>query len=128
MNGSSEIFNDPVGPKVWSYFTEGDALHWTYFVPHDVPGLIGLFPSSSAFDTALDSFFNEHIAYNDKRGSALPNPYYWAGNEHNTFTPWMFSFNGPKPNCTKTHYWSRYLTYNHFSTQPSGISGNDDYG
>ena len=24
----------------------------------------------------------------------LPNPYYWAGNEHNLFSVWLFSFAG----------------------------------
>ena len=24
----------------------------------------------------------------------LPNPYYWAGNEHNLFSVWLFAFAG----------------------------------
>ena len=103
-------------------------MHWSYFVPHDVEGLIGLFPSSSAFEAALDAYFEEHVAYNEKLGSAVPNPYYWAGNEHNMFAPWMFSFNSKSPNCTKTQYWSRYITHHHFSVNPNGLPGNDDYG
>ncbi len=123
-SGELNCPSDPAGLLSWQYYKEGDALHWTYFVPHDVPGLIGLFPSATEFDTALTTYFNDHIAYNDKLGSAEPNPYYWAGNEHNMLTPWMFAFNsGVKGSCVKTQYWSRYVTDHHFSTQPNGIPG-----
>jgi len=127
-NGDVDCPSDPTGLLSWQYYKEGDALHWSYFAPHDVAGLIALFPSPAAFEAALDTYFEEHVAYNEKLGSAVPNPYYWAGNEHNMFTPWMFSFNTETANCTKTHFWSRYLTNHHFSAKPNGLPGNDDYG
>ncbi len=39
-----------------------------------------------------------------KLGNLLPNPYYWAGNEHDMLAPFMFNWG---PNCTKSQYWAR---------------------
>ena len=35
------------------YYTEGDGAHWRFAVPHDIPGLISLFPTADAFVSAL---------------------------------------------------------------------------
>lgn len=141
----------PIGPVAWQEYREGDALHWSWFVPHDVSGLIGLFvdsergvsdvdPLGLSFYQALEDFFVEHVKSHEKIGSALPNPYYWAGNEHGAFVAWMFSFGtfgqltatvGDRivgGYCTRTQYWSRLLTSMHYSDIANGIPGNDDYG
>lgn len=109
----------------WSYFREGDALHYLFFVPHDVPGLMSLWPSLQDFDADLTIFMDEHVAPHEKYGSAVPNPYYWAGNEHDHLSPFLFNFGA---NCTKTQYWARRLTEMHFSNTPHGDPGNEDYG
>lgn len=111
--------------QAWNYFTEGDAWHYTWFVPHDPKGLVGLFPTPSSFNDALLSFFEKHVPFHEKLGSAAPNPYFWAGNEHDALAPWLFNYG---PNCTNTQYWTRRATHMHFSATPHGIPGNDDYG
>ncbi len=111
--------------EAWEEFREGDALHWMWFVPHDVQGLISLFPSPQAYDDALSTFFVEHLPYHEKFKSAAPNPYYWAGNEHDFLAPYMFNYG---PNCTNTQYWSRLVNNLHFSNTPHGNPGNEDYG
>lgn len=115
----------PTDVESWELYREGDALHWLYFVPQDVPGLIQLFPSVEDFDQSLSFFMDQHVAYQEKFGSALPNPYYWAGNEHNHLSPYLFNF---ESNCTKTQYWARRLTEMHFSNTAHGDPGNEDYG
>lgn len=124
-DGRMECPESPTGPKTWKEFREGDALHWMWFVPHDVQGLISLFPSPQAFDEALTNFFVNHIPFHEKFNSALPNPYYWAGNEHDFLAPYLFNYG---PNCTKSQYWSRKVNDMHFSNTPHGIPGNEDYG
>lgn len=116
----------PANPALdWADFTEGNALQWMWFVPHDPAGLVALFGSGKAYDSALASFFENHVFYAERDGNPIPNPYYWAGNEHDSFAAFMFSFG---PNCTRTQYWSRRLTHMHFSNTGHGIPGNEDYG
>jgi putative alpha-1,2-mannosidase len=126
-NGTLECPATGKSPWSWTVFREGDAYHWSWFVPHDPAGLIALYPSVDAYTSALEAFFANHVANNDKFGNELPNPYYWAGNEHDFFAPFMFSFAGNGA-CTRTQYWTRRLVPMHFSNTPHGIPGNEDYG
>ena len=123
-NGSFVCPESSTCPASWSMYTEGDAEHWRWFVPHDIEGLLSLFSSPSIFQKLLDSFFQEHIAFHETFGAAVPNPYYWAGNEVDMYTPFLFNL----VNCTHTQYWSRQILETHFSTNPNGLPGNDDYG
>lgn len=121
----------------WQYYKEGDALHWGYYVLHNPQDLVSLYPSATAFRTTLQSFFENHIPYQEKLGSFAPNPFYWAGNEHAFMTPWLFNFIPGAPNdddeasnnnsCIYTQYWTRRILPMHFSNTPHGIPGNDDY-
>jgi predicted alpha-1,2-mannosidase len=125
-NGAISCARDPaLGPESWASYVEGNALHWSWFVPHDVDGLISLYPSAEAFQLALENHFIDHLSYAEKYGSLVPNPYYWAGNEHSSLVPWLFNYG---PDCTRTQYWTRNITHLHYSNTPHGIPGNDDYG
>jgi putative alpha-1,2-mannosidase len=94
-------------------------------VSHDIVGFIKLFPSTQSFQGTLESFLANHVAYHEKFGSAAPNPYFWAGNEHDFLAPFLFNYG---TDCTRTQYWTRRLTYMHYSNTPHGIPGNEDYG
>lgn len=108
----------------FDHYIEGNALHWSYFVPHDIPGLKSLFPSEKVFEQQLEAFFDKHVTFQKAYGSLLPNPYFWAGNEVTMLTPWLFNFG---KSCHKTQYWTRSITHMHFNNGPSGLPGNDDY-
>ena len=108
----------------WDDFVEGDAEHWRFFVPHDYEGLISLFPSSQAFEKTLLNFFERGEDIDAKIGNSLPNPYYWAGNEVDIATPFLFNF----VNCTYTQYWTRKILKSRFSNEKNGLPGNDDLG
>lgn len=124
-SGEQVCPKSPVSYDSWQDFREGDALHYLYFVPQDPQGLVALFGSPAAFDDNLSSFLDNHVQFHEMFGSALPNPYYWAGNEHNHLSPFLFNYGS---NCTKTQYWARRLTQMHFSNTPHGVPGNEDYG
>jgi predicted alpha-1,2-mannosidase len=124
-NGSLICPKDPAGLLSWQYYREGDALHYSWFVPHDPEGLMALYESPEKYDESLRSFLETHEIYHEKFGSPVPNPYYWAGNEHDLLAPWLFNVG---PNCLNTQYWTRKLTYMHYSNTPHGIPGNEDYG
>ena len=118
----------------FKHYTEGNALHWTYFVPHDIPGLIAmhdptnLTTARSIFEERLDYFFTEHIRFAELYGNLVPNPYFWAGNEPTMLTPYLYSYLGTPSACAKTQRWTREIIQMHFSNATSaGIPGNDDY-
>ncbi|RYG68500.1 hypothetical protein EON64_05010, partial [archaeon] len=126
LDGSLECPKNPASLQSFDLYREGDALHWAFFVPHDVPGLIALHPSPQDFQAALSDFMDQHVPFTEKYGNAVPNFYYWAGNEHNHLSPYLFSY--VPQGCVQTQYWSRQLTYMHFANTPQGVPGNEDYG
>ena len=86
--------------------------------------MIKLFDSPEDFKNTLENFTQQHIAYHEKFGSVVPNPYYWAGNEVDIMSIWFFN----ELDCTRTQYWIRSILPMHFHTTPNGLPGNDDYG
>ena len=59
------------------WLLQGDAWQWVWFVPHDMKGLVSLFPSPEVYVERLERFFNQSEGW--FLGNALPDPYYWAG-------------------------------------------------
>ncbi|CAF3021170.1 unnamed protein product [Rotaria sp. Silwood2] len=103
-------------------YTEGDAWHYRFFVPYNTPRLVDLFGGAKFFVQELDTFF---IRSRDWPTTTIPNPYYWAGNEHNLFSVWQFHY-ANRSDLAQQH--SRWLLDHVYTTQPNGIPGNDDYG
>ena len=109
----------PFGPPA---YVEGDALQWVWFVPQDPSVLVDLFPSNDSFVAKLDRFVQNARKWPT---TALPNPYYWAGNEPDLLAPWLFAFAGAQD---KTAHATRHIADTKYSDQPDGLPGNDDYG
>src|SRR3989338_4622160 len=57
----------------------------------------------------------------------MPNAFFWAGNEPDLQTPYLFNYADP-PRLDLTSYWVRWTMQTHYTSHASGISGNDDYG
>ncbi len=103
---------EPFDPNVKaSFITEGTAHQYTWYVPHDVPGLIDLSGGREKFLERLNAFFDEG--------------YYWHGNETDQQAPWLFAMAG-KPE--KTQEWVRKIIWEEYGTGPGGLSGNEDAG
>jgi putative alpha-1,2-mannosidase len=114
-----------VGSK---WYREGDAWHYAYWAPHDVPGLVALHSSPTAFHASLAAVMAQstpNVVAGVDFQEAKPNNYYWAGNEHNLLNPFLFNYG---PNCSAAQYWSRRMTELHYHDGPAGLPGNDDYG
>jgi len=103
-------------------YIEGDAWQWFMFVPHDPEGLIALFPTVNAFVKKLDECFNLSLPW---PSTAMPNPYYWAGNEPDILAPWLFTV-AKRPDLTQK--WTRMMLATQYNSRPDGLPGNDDYG
>ena len=68
MNGrrTDGSFRRPFNPLKWGGdFTEGNSLHYTWSVFHDIPGLMELMGGPEAFAAKLDSVFTMPPLYDD---------------------------------------------------------------
>ncbi|OUJ76286.1 alpha-mannosidase [Hymenobacter crusticola] len=94
-----------------SYITEGTPRQYTFYVPHDVPGLAQLMGGPNKLEAALDELF----AKNE----------YWHGNEPGHQIPFMYNYTTAP---WKTQQQVRRILAEEYSDGPGGLSGNDDAG
>lgn len=93
-------------------FHEGNAWNYTFYVPHDIPGLVKLMGGKKKFLDNLQSVFD--------RGNYDP------ANEPDIAYPYIFSrFPGEE---WRTQELVSELLDKHFTTNPDGIPGNEDTG
>ncbi len=116
-------------------WVEGNAAQYTWFVPHDVQGLINLMGGNDAFTSKLNMAFEEAQKHGFVSGKS-ENPvnqelirrvYINYGNQPCMETPFLFNYAG-KPWLTQ--YWTRQLidsVYSGISPQ-KGYSGDEDQG
>jgi predicted alpha-1,2-mannosidase len=93
------------------YITEGTPWQYTWYVPHDIDGLIGLMGGKSEFNGNLDAFFAEGQ--------------YWHGNEPDQQAPFLYNYSGQP---WKTQKIVSEILETEYSDTPGGLSGNDDAG
>ena len=105
-------------------YTEGDAWQYRWFVPQAMPDLISKLGGNAKFVGELQHFFQ---ASTYTLSNFMPNAFFWAGNEPDLQTPYLFNYADP-PRLDLTSYWVRWTMQTHYTTHASGISGNDDYG
>lgn len=93
------------------FITEGTPYQYTWYVPHDIPGLISSMGGSENFLTSLNEFFDKG--------------YYWHGNETDQQAPYLFAMAGQPE---KTQEWVSKIIEEEYGTGPGGLSGNEDAG
>lgn len=113
-------------------YVEGNAWQFTYFVPHDVRGLINLLGVDEfndrlekGFETSAEHNFNsEHLGSNSLDGMGiLPVNH---GNQPNMQAGWLFNYSG-KPWLTQK--WVREIMDRYYGTGPKdGWLGDEDQG
>ena len=108
-------------------YTEGTAWQYTWLVPHDVEGLVGLFGSKEAFLHKLDSLF---IVSGDMGAEASPDisgliGQYAHGNEPSHHVLYLYSVVGEP---AKTAEKVREVLETMYTDQPAGLCGNEDVG
>ena len=94
-----------------SFTTEGAVCHYTWFVPHNVEGLVEMMGGKEKFEAKLDSMFTEGR--------------YWHGNEPCHQIAFLYDFIGKRE---KTIKWVNYILDTEYNDTPGGLSGNDDSG
>lgn len=93
-------------------FHEGNAWNYTFYVPHDIPGLMKLMGGRQKFVDKLQRVFD--------RGNYDP------ANEPDIAYPYLFS--QIKGEEWRTQKLVKELLAKYFTTAPDGIPGNDDAG
>ncbi|MDN3595435.1 GH92 family glycosyl hydrolase [Zunongwangia endophytica] len=135
MRGKSSEgkWHTPFDPKhsqhrVNTDYTEGNAWQHSWFVLHDAEGLIQLHGGAEPFSEKLEQLFNEsseitgeHIS-NDISGLIGQ---YAHGNEPSHHIAYLFNKAG-KP--WKTQEYVHEILETQYSTNPDGLSGNEDAG
>ena len=108
-------------------YTEGNAWQYTWLVPHDPHGLIGLFGGETAFTTKLDSLF----VVDSKLGEDAPPDIsgligqYAHGNEPSHHVLYLYNYAGqPWKGARLLRRTMEELYHN----APDGLSGNEDVG
>ncbi|MBS2024790.1 MAG: GH92 family glycosyl hydrolase [Deltaproteobacteria bacterium] len=119
-----------IDATVWlNEFAEADAWQSLFAPAHDPEGLVTILGGKDAALAKLTSFFTQAKTDFDSQtsstASALPRPYFWAGNEPDLHTPFLFAQLG-RPDLTQQ--WSRWAADSFFSEKPDGVPGNDDGG
>lgn len=94
-----------------TFITEGSPAQYTWYVPHDVAGLMQLMGGKESFVAKLDSMFEQR--------------YYWHGNEPGHQMAYLYAYAGEP---WKTQRWVRDIIGEEYSATPGGLSGNEDAG
>jgi len=98
-------------------YVEGNAWHYTFFVPQDVPGLISAFGGAGGADA--DAFVDKLAACFDTGNFTLQN-------EPDFGHPYLFTFVDAE--AWRTQRLVRENLARSFRTGPGGLPGNDDAG
>lgn len=115
------------GGDTSSDVTEGTSSQYSWYVPHDVPGLVALMGGKEKFIEKLDSLFTSNEATrqlppNDQRGCIGE---YWHGNEPSHHVIYLYSCIGQP---WKTAQRLRQVVTTQYGSGPGSLCGNDDCG
>lgn len=94
-----------------TFITEGLPVHYSWYVPHDVSGLIKCMGGARRFEEKLDSMFDCSL--------------YWHGNEPCHQIAYLYDFIGKQEKCARV---VRRILETEYMNEPGGLSGNDDAG
>jgi len=123
-----EPFNPNYSNHMNSPYCEGNAWQWTWFVPHDVPGLITLMGGKKKFENNLDTLFNTSAKVEGEEASADISGLigqYAHGNEPSHHIAYLYNYIG-RPD--KTQELVDRIMRDLYAPVPDGISGNEDCG
>lgn len=117
-------------PTIWTDdYAEADAWQSLFAAGiHDPLGLVEVLGGQDAALAKLTELFDKAKTdweNSDESANNFPRRYYWAGNEPDINTPFLFAQIG-RPELTQK--WARWAMDTFFTDQPDGVPGNDDGG
>jgi hypothetical protein len=110
-----------------SFYTEGNAAHWMWSVPHNLSQLVAAFPAApgATYAEQLQVVLANQTYW--PLGTFFPNPWCWLGNEPSMLLPWQHAFAGPADSW-RAAFWPRWHLREYYTATSDSIPGNDDYG
>ena len=120
---------DPASVQRPSYYVEGNAWQWAWFVPQDVEGLMELVGGQKSFEAHLDTLFTTSSELTGDPNAAADVTgmvgQYAHGNEPSHHIPYLYNYAGaPRKTQALVDHILRTLYHN----DPNGLSGNEDVG
>ena len=111
-------------------FIEGNSYNFSFHVPHDVNGLIGLMGGEERFLSILDTLFRlpldpKYYADNEDIEASCLIGGYVHGNEPSHHIPYLFQWTSEP---WRTAYWLREIMEQMYVPKRDGLGGNDDCG
>ncbi|MDR1746650.1 MAG: GH92 family glycosyl hydrolase [Tannerella sp.] len=111
-------------------FIEGNSWNYSFYVPHDVRGLIGEMGGDKVFVRRLDSLFTMHLpdeffaeTEDVTKEGIMGN--YVHGNEPSHHIAYLYAWTSQP---WKTQYWVREIMNRMYRSGIDGLCGNDDCG
>jgi len=118
----------PFDPReVNNDFTEGNAWHYTFFVPQDIPGMIEAYGGPGRFEAKLDEMFNAESRTTGREQVDVTGlmGQYAHGNEPSHHMAYLYNHIGkPEKATEKVHY----ILNEFYKNAPDGLIGNEDCG
>lgn len=110
-----------------AHFVEGNSWHYSFFVPHDVDGLIDQMGGEQDFEMMLDSLFTQssELLGEDTEDVTGMIGQYAHGNEPSHHTALLYNYIRKNH---KTQYWVNQILKTQYDTTPAGLCGNEDCG
>ncbi|WP_430399623.1 GH92 family glycosyl hydrolase [Flavobacterium sp.] len=121
-------WDKPFDPReVNNNFTEGNAWQYTFFVPHDIQGMIDAYGGNDKFEAKLDEMFNSESKTTGREQVDVTGliGQYAHGNEPSHHMAYLYNYVG-KPE--KTNEKVKYILDNFYTNTPDGLIGNEDCG
>ncbi len=118
---------DPQGFVQGGDFTEGTSWQYSWYVPHDVAGLIELFGGKKKFCEKLDNLFTLASEESDEGVDDIYGRMgeYWHGNEPSHHIIYLYNFAGQPWKAQKL---LNTVIKTQYGNQPGSLTGNDDCG
>jgi predicted alpha-1,2-mannosidase len=123
-----EPFNPSYSNHMNSPYVEGNAWQWTWFVPHDVNGLIELMGGTQKFEQNLDNLFSTTAKVEGEEASADISGLigqYAHGNEPSHHIIYFYNY---IDKAYKTQELADKIMREQYHVNPDGLTGNEDCG
>ena len=108
-------------------YTEANSWQYSFFVPHDISGLIHLHGGSALFNQKLNELFNSNSTIEGRQQADITGliGQYAHGNEPSHHMAYLYNSSG-RPE--KSQFMVNKILNELYYSSPAGISGNEDCG
>ncbi len=115
------------GTEVNNYYTEGNSWQWSFYVPHDLSGLIRLHGGEQNFEKKLDQLFNTSEKMTGRAQADVTGliGQYAHGNEPSHHIAYLYNRVGA---TQKTVAMIKKICSEFYRNSPDGLIGNEDCG